>query len=312
MNYVDKQVRQFMEKFDLEAGPAPGDIPIEKLRSTFSSMWQSVGPKPRPMYKTQEIRIPGPMEEIRCRLDVPRESDQLLPVLVYYHGGGCCILTPQDYQGVTTALAALADCIVLTPDFRKAPEHPFPAALDDCFTVHKWLQDSADEIGGDSKRIGVGGDSGGGYLACAVPHEAKREGVAQPLIQIPIYPVTDQASQTRSRQELDAYVNRLSDYLMAELYARGKVLDPRCSPLRYNDFSGLAPAYIITAGLDPLRDEGYAYAAKLRRAGVPVFHHCYEDMIHGFISMAGIIDIGNLAIQHIAGALRNAFGKRRD
>lgn len=307
MDYFDKQVKQVLDQLEAAPWPSPRDIPIEELRTMFSGLWQSVAPPSRPMHKTEDIRIPGPAGDVPCKLYVPRKADGPLPALVYYHGGGCCILTPGDYEGVITTLASEADCVVVAPDFRKAPEHPFPAALEDSYAALAWLQENADEVGGDPERIAIAGDSGGGYLTCAVPHEARRLGTPQPILQIPIYPLTDQAPKTESRRDLDPFVNELATYLMAELYAGGDALDPRCSPLRAMEFSELAPAYIITAGLDPLRDEGYAYATKLRQAGVSVFYHCYEHMIHGFLSMGGVIDVGNLAIQHVAGALRNAY-----
>lgn len=310
MKYVDPQVQSFLDMIAQNPGPPLRDIPIEEMRSAYSALLNNFQVPAKEIDEIKNITIPGPGGDIQCKLCIPVKTNELLPILIYYHGGGCVNLSPEEYVAQSTVIADAARCQVLIPDFRNAPEAPFPAALNDSYTVFKWVQEFGETIGADPEKIALAGDSGGGYLTCAVTHEAKRQNRPQPVLQIPIYPVTDQAAITPSRLELDYFANSDDiNYIMAELYAQGNIYNPQTSPLRESDFTGLAPAYVITAGLDPMRDEGFAYAVKLRQAGVPTFYHCYEHMIHGFISLGKVLDVGVLALHHIAGALRQAFDK---
>ncbi len=310
MRCKDPQVNAWLDVFlkGMENAPSPRDIPIKEWRSMNSEFWKTIDPPVRNLHRMKDIYIPGPEGEIRCKLYVPRKIDQPLPALAYFHGGGVCLLSPDDYHGQNSVLSQEADCIVLAPAYRLAPEHKCPAAIEDCYAVLRYLQQNGSEIGADQDRIAIAGDSGGGYLTCAVTHKAKREGTPQPLLQIPIYPVVDVACETRSRLEHSTFLQTdIVKYTMGELYADGNLSDPIVSPLREKDFSGLAPAYIITAEFDPLKDEGETYAHKLRAAGVRTFYHCYENMYHGFFSFGALFDVARLANQHVAGALRDVF-----
>jgi len=237
----------------------------------------------------------------------PRAATELLPVLLYCHGGGCVTLSPEDFAATSTRLAVDADCIVIVPRFRQAPEHPFPAPLEDCFAAYEWLLLNAATFGGDMRRVVISGDSGGGYLAAAVCLEARRAAIPQPIGQVLIYPMLDMAAVTPSRRSLDYWVNEERLAGVIATHVGDQVLDPRASPLRALDHRGLAPAIVFTAGLDPLRDEGRAYVDTLRRAGVDATHFDYEGMVHGFFSFGAAIDQGNLAVQHVAGVLRHLF-----
>lgn len=312
MVYEDPQVKAWLDVFleQVKDAPSPQEMSMEEWRSMNSKFWKTVDPPVRNLYKMDDIQVPGPAGDIRCKLYVPKKTDKLLPALAYFHGGGVCLLSPDDYHGQSSVLSEEADCIVLAPAYRLAPEHPCPAALDDCYAVMRYLQEKGNEIGVDQQRVAIAGDSGGGYLTCAVTHKAKREGTPQPILQIPIYPVVDVGCETRSRLEQDTFLQTdVVKYTVGELYAKGNILDPIVSPLREKDFTGLAPAYIITAEFDPLRDEGEIYAHKLRAAGVRTFYHCYENMYHGFFSFGALFDVARLANQHVSGALREAFRK---
>lgn len=313
MTYIDPQVQSFLDSMAAGADEAPTVQPsIEEQRAGFSALWRSLSPPAAKVASTREIAVPGPRGDVRCVVYTPRESDDPLPVLVFYHGGGCCTLSPEDFEATSTALAKDADCIVVVPAFRQAPEHPFPAPLEDAYAAYRWLRENAAQLGGDTHTIAVCGDSGGGYLAAAVCLEAKRDAIPQPLTQVLIYPMIDMAGKSPSRVSRDYFVNDAALAGVITLHCGDAVLDPRASPIRADDHSDLAPALIITTSLDPLEDEGRAYAEKLRAAGVRVSHFSYEGMVHGFFSFGGIIDEGNRAVQHVAGVLRHAFRTSRD
>lgn len=307
MSYVDPQVAAFLARMTPSVDAPPPPSTLEETRAAFSRLWRELGPDPVPVHAVRRIEIPGPRGPVECLVYVPRDAVDALPLTVFFHGGGCVTLSPEDFAATSTALALEADCIVVVPRFRQAPEHPFPAPLEDCYAVLAWLQLHAATLGADPARIAVAGDSGGGYLAAAVCLEARRLGTAQPLCQVLLYPMTDMASKSPSRVSLDYWVNdeRLAGVIA--LHVGEHALDPRASPLRAPDLAGLAPALVLTTSLDPLRDEGRAYAERLRIAGVPVSYFCYEGMVHGFFSFGRVIEEGNRAVVHVAGWLRHAF-----
>ena len=312
MTYVDPQVQSFLDSMTASTDEQPTVQPsIDEQRAAFSTLWQSLAPPVTEVASRREVSVPGPRGDVRCLVYAPRTSDDPLPVLVFYHGGGCCTLSPEDFEATSTALAKDADCLVVVPAFRQAPEHPFPAPLEDAYAVYRWLGENAAQLGGDPSNIAVCGDSGGGYLAAAACLEAKRDQVPQPVIQILIYPMIDMAGKSPSRVSRDYFVNDAALTGVIALHCGDAVLDPRASPIRAADHSGLAPSLVITTSLDPLEDEGRAYAEKLRAAGVRVSHFSYEGMVHGFFSFGGVIDEGNRAVQHVAGALRDAFRSSR-
>jgi acetyl esterase len=304
--YLDPKLREFLDQLAAAKSPHPVDMGLAAARDGFSQLWQAVNPPVRDLERIDMITIPGPRGDIEALVYVPRPSREPLPVLAYFHGGGCCLLSPEDYQGTSTALAAEAGCITIVPRYRLAPENPFPAPLEDCYATLEWLQRHAGEIGGDPARVAVAGDSGGGYLAAAVALEAKRLGTPQPALQVLIYPMTDMAGQPPSRVEIDTFLDDRTLQWVIGMHAGDRRLDPRASPIHAADHEGLAPALVIAADVDPLRDEGRAYASKLRKAGVPTQYQLYDGVVHGFFNF-GFLDAADLALQQISGALRRAF-----
>lgn len=309
MPYVHPQVERFLADMNASSGPPPATL--DEQRAAFSQLWRALSPPAAPVHQRRVVPCPGPRGDIECLVYTPRAAAEPLPVLVFYHGGGCVTLSPEDFEATSTRLAAHADCIVVVPRYRRAPEHPFPAPLEDAFAAYRWVRENAASVGGDGGRVAVGGDSAGGYLAAAVCIEAREAGVPQPVGQLLVYPMTDMAAATPSRKALDYWVNdeRLAGVIA--VHVGNQVLDPRASPLRAVDHRGLAPAYVLTAGLDPLRDEGRAYVEVLRRAGGEAVHFDYEGMVHGFFSFGAVIEQGNLAVQHAAGILRHLFSPQR-
>ena len=195
--YIDPQVKVWLDGYNEAANnaPPPEDL-LAESRVGFDAMLKAAGAPSRPVHKIFDLFTAGPAGEIRNKIYIPRESSDPLPVIIFYHGGGLCFLSPETYDSTNTALAVEADTIVVVPDFRLAPENPFPAPLEDCYSVLKWMQKNAEQIGGASDQIAIVGDSGGGYLAAAVALEAKRLGTPQPIYQILIYPMIDMAGKS--------------------------------------------------------------------------------------------------------------------
>ncbi len=234
-----------------------------------------------------------------------------LPALVYYHGGGYVLGDVAQYDTLTQQIAHLANCIVVSVDYRLSPEVKSAQIFEEAFEVYRWLRMNGGEWGIDTNRIAVGGDSAGGNLSVAVCLSCKEDGYRQPDFQLLLYPAADYSLSFPSMDEFaEGYFLTKAGIVWFQehfLEDASRTLDPKVSPL-FADLDGLAPAFVLTAGFDPLRDEGEALADKLAVAGVPVRHVCYTDMIHAFISFAGGIEAGMEALEESATELKRAFG----
>jgi acetyl esterase len=230
------------------------------------------------------------------------------PTVAYFHGGGWVQGDLETHHGLCARLAKHADVCVVAIDYRLAPEHKFPAAVDDCFAAYCWLRVHGRDVGGDAARVAVAGDSAGGNLSAVVSQLAASAGVPVPTCQVLIYPAVDFSLETESHRELvDGHViprDRIMWY--SEQYLRGEPdkADLRASPLRAPKLAGQPPTLIVTAGFDPLRDEGQAYADKLREAGVDVVYREYPGQIHAFVSLTKAIPQGMATTLEIAEYLR--------
>ncbi|MGI9576779.1 MAG: alpha/beta hydrolase [Microthrixaceae bacterium] len=242
--------------------------------------------------------IEGPASPIRLRVYRPHGVTGTAPAIVYFHGGGWVVGDLDTHDGSCRVLAVSSACVVVSVDYRLAPENPYPAAVDDCIAAYQWVARNGDELAVDGSAVGVMGDSAGGNLAAVVAQAARDIDAPRPVAQGLVYPGTDFAMGTRS-VELFAegfFLTRESMQWFRQQYLpdgadKG---DPSVSPLLAQDVSGVAPALVWTAGFDPLRDEGSAYAEKLDKAGVPTTYRCYDDLIHGFFGMGtlpGMIEI---------------------
>jgi acetyl esterase len=254
--------------------------------------------------------VPGPAGEVPVRVYTP-DTQGPHPALVFFHGGGFVIGSIGTHDATCRALTNSARCVVVSVDYRLAPEHPFPAAPEDCYAAASWVAKNAAELGVDGERVAVGGDSAGGNLAAVVAQLARERGHPRLVHQLLIYPVTNHSFETKSYAEnaegylLEREMMRWfwNHYLANELDGA----DPKASPLRGTDLSGLAPATVLTAEFDPLRDEGEAYAERLREAGVPTVHTRYRGMIHGFFGMTDALDAAKAAVAQAGGELRKAY-----
>ncbi len=307
---LDPQARAVLDQITAAGGPAINEMSVEEARRAFAEMAAMQG-EPEPVARVEDHTVPGPAGGIRVRVYAPAGQGPW-PVLVYYHGGGWVIGSIETYDALCRALANAAGCIVASVEYRLAPEHPFPAAVEDAYEAALWVAANAAGFGGDASLIAVGGDSAGGNLAAVVAHIARDRGRPALKFQLLVYPATDAACDTPScRENADGYLlTRDAMLWFRDYYLRSEAdwSHPHASPLRARNFAGLPAALVITAEYDPLRDEGERYAERLREAGVPVQLARYDGMIHGFFAMGAVLDQGRRAMQQAAAALRRAFG----
>jgi acetyl esterase len=286
------------------------EMSLAEARAADLASIRAGGGEPEPVHEVTDLTFPGPGGELALRLYRPAARGPL-PVLLYFFGGGWVLGTIDTADGVSRTLANSAGALVAVVGYRLAPEHPFPAAIDDCYAATAWVAAHAAEIGADPARLAVGGDSAGGNLAAAVALRARADGPAL-AGQLLVYPNTDQLADDESiRAADDRYLfNRHS----VAWYRRHYLLDaaaaasPLASPLRADSLAGLPPALVITAEYDPLRDQGEAYARRLADEGVQVVLSRYDGMAHGFFTMAGTVDASRAALAQAAARLRDWFG----
>ena len=308
---LDPQARAVLERIAHANLPPYPQLGAAGARALYRETRGSLSPLPSEVADVANVRA----GDIPARLYRPfgASASDPLPVLVYFHGGGWTIGDLDTHDVVCRELAIHARCAVASIDYRLAPEHKFPAAVEDAVAATRWLAREAEALRLDPRRIAVGGDSAGGNLAAVVALVLRDEGGPDLAMQVLIYPATDMAADTASHMRFaDGYVLTRE----AILWFRGNYLrgpedesDWRASPLRAQDLSRLPPAYVVTGGFDPLLDEGRAYADRLRAAGVPVTYECFEGMVHGFVTMGGVIAAAHHALSRCGLALRLAFAK---
>ena len=305
---LDPQVRAL-----LDAIRAQGAAPLETLSPADARLFakESLKPVGGAMEKIASIEnlcVPGPGGEVPVRIYTPEDSAPR-PGLVYFHGGGWVICDLDMYDVVCSALARRSGAVVVSVDYRLAPEHKFPAAVMDCYAAVLWTAANAARLGIDPQRLCVGGDSAGGNLAGVIAQRCRDEQGPAIALQAMVYPVTDLSSfATGSYQEFaDGYqLTKAEMVWFRDHYLRGPedAKNPQASPLLAPDLRGLPPALILTAECDPLRDEAEAYAERLRDAEVTVTCTRYAGMIHPFFSMPGAIPQAFEAYDQVASAIR--------
>ncbi|TCO64331.1 acetyl esterase [Actinocrispum wychmicini] len=269
-----------------------------------------LGPRIEPV-DTRDIRIPVDGDEIGARLYVPTGLPTGSPLLVYFHGGGFVVGDIESHDNTCRFLARHGRVRVLSVDYRLAPEHPFPVPVDDALAAFRFAHANSRELGANPNGIAVGGDSAGGNLATVVCQVTATEGGPKPVFQLLFYPATDATRSTRSKELFGKGLFLTQDdidWFMGHYATREEdKRDPRYSPLLAEDLAGQPPAYLATAGFDPLRDEGETYADRLRAAGVPVVLSRQADLIHGYVNFLGIGNRFREALFEAAGALRAAL-----
>ena len=271
-------------------------------------------PAPPEVAQVRDLVASGPHGDIPLRLYRPLGSaaDETLPVLVYYHGGGWVIGDLDTHDTLCRELANGARCCVVAVDYRMSPEQRFPVAVDDCVAATYWVRREAASLGIDAARLAVGGDSAGGNLAAVVSIVARDAGDLPIAYQLLIYPATDQRrgapSHTSNGQGYLLTTDSMKYFHDHYLPDAARDLDWRASPLLHADLSKLPPALVLTAGYDPLRDEGMQYAERLTDAGSQATYVCFDRQIHGFITMGRVLDEANSAVALCAAELRRALG----
>ncbi len=286
---------------------------VSKSRSEFDMFMTVLGGQPAPVGEIVDRTIPGPAGRLRVRLYRPAGAvARLLPTILFFHGGGFVIGSLEGYDLPCRYFCARTGCAVVAVDYRLAPEHKFPAAIEDGVAAFRWLAAEGHNLGLDPARIVLGGESAGGTIAAVVAQETR--GTPEvPCLQWLIYPATDLV------QERPSHVSCGQGFLLTrpdmewfrELYLDeiGQSADPRVSPLRATDLSGLPPALIFTAGFDPLRDEGRAYAERLTESGVKTIHREFDSLIHGFVGMRGALPAAARAMDDMVAGLRHELAR---
>ena len=308
--------RRLDPRLALVAKGAAGQTPLHRMGAAEARVASKAGillaaGAPRPVAEVDHRAVRGAAGWLSARLYRPLHVDAPRPVILYFHQGGCVIGDLDWCEVFCTQLAEGARCLVLSVDYRKGPEHRFPAAQEDAVASYRWLLEHARELGGDPARIVVAGDSAGGGLAAHVCHVAKRENLPPPALQVLIYPWLHAYADNASYRDFGACypLTRESMQWFLAHYApdaRDRE-DPRLSPLLEKDLTGVAPAVVVTAGFDLLCDEGEAYAGKLEAAGVPVRFRCEESVCHSFTALGGVSLAAADACQAIARDLERAL-----
>jgi len=310
---LDPQIEALLQQMEQQGMPPVHTLTPMKARETRNPVFVKLGGPPEAVANVENLTIPGQAREIPIRIYTPQGRGPF-PILVYFHGGGWVICNLDTHDSVCRSLANGASCIVVSVDYRLAPEHKFPAAVDDAYAATQWVADSANLINGDSARITVGGDSAGGNLAAVVSLMAQEKGGPCLMYQVLIYPVTNVSSfDTNSyREHGEGYIltkDSMEYYRGHYIGHEEELQNPYASPLLAQELSGLPPALVITAEFDVLTDEAETFANRLKQAGVPVTYTCYEGMIHAFFSLAAVVGRARDAMDEVTAALRSAFAK---
>lgn len=304
---LDSQVQAFLDQLSALNVPPFSAISIEQARENIG--WTAGSGEPEPVAHVENRAVPGPAGDIPVRIYTPQGSAPF-PILVFFHGGGFVMGDLDSYDGICRSLTNQVGSIVVSVDYRLAPEHKFPAAPEDCYAATKWVAEHAATLQGDPSRIAIGGDSAGGNLTAVVAQMARDRGGPSLVFQLLLYPATDLKTTCPSIQEYGkGYFLTKEDlewFYDHYLNSADEKANPLASPLYATNLRGLPPALIITAEYDPLHDEGELYGQKLKEAGVPVARSRYDGMIHGFVSMP--FDKAKQALAECTAALRGVFG----
>ncbi|MFO1162935.1 MAG: alpha/beta hydrolase fold domain-containing protein [Reyranellaceae bacterium] len=310
---LDGRTQWFLQLLARSGQPSIHQLTVREARTESDGVMPLLGGRPAPVGEIVDRTIVGPAGRLRVRLYRPAGSvARLLPTILYFHGGGWVMGSLEGYDLVCRYFCARSGCALIAVDYRLAPEHKFPAAIEDSVAAFRWLAAEATTLGIDPARIVLAGDSAGANLA-AVAARLLREEPRPPCLQWLIYPATDLACRSPS------YASCGEGFLLTRAdmeWVRGHYLnspaeidDPRASPIKAPDLAGLPPALVYTAGFDPLRDEGQAYAERLSAAGVKTIHREFDSLIHGFAGMRGVLQAAARAMDDMVAGLRHELAQ---
>ena len=299
--------------------PATHELSLEGARANFEAAMGLSG-KPPEMDSIEDLEVPGPAGPTRVRVFHPSPGGPL-PIVVYFHGGGHVIGSLDTHQPLCADLAHRTGSVVVSVDYRLAPEHPFPAAVDDAYAATTWACAHAAELGGTADAVGVAGDSAGGNLAAAVALMARDNGTPGLAMQVLFFAELDHRVYRTGSNRTESSMENAEGYMLeyadmrwfSERYLPdvGEIENPLASPLRASDLSGLPAALVLTAGYDVLRDEGQAYAARLAADGTEVTHQHDADLVHGWSYMSLTVDRCDEAMEQACGWIRDRFALLR-
>jgi acetyl esterase len=308
---IDPDTQAVLDLIRLAGRPPFETLAPGEARQAYAASRKLLQPPPEEVAESRDTTVPGSLGPIGVRLYRPAgtAASDVLPALIWYHGGGWLLGDLDSHDVPCRRFANATRCRVISVDYRMAPEHVFPAAVNDCATVTKYVFDNAAALGVDASKVAVGGDSAGGNLA-AVMALMSRDGTLPPIaFQLLVYPATDMTMTTVSSTTIGPGVPLTSATMkwFIDYYAKGHETDWRASPIRAASLAGTAPALVLTCTHDPLRDEGIDYAKRLEREGVRVVHLHYSDQIHGFMSMGRLIRAADQAIDMMARVLKQTL-----
>ncbi|HUE63917.1 MAG TPA: alpha/beta hydrolase [Rhizomicrobium sp.] len=308
---LDPFVKAFIDKAAAIPRPKPWEMVPAMARQSFAAMMQLIGPKDVAVGGIENFTIPGPGGPIRARAYAPIATVGSQTTLIYFHGGGFVVGGLESHDGLCRLFVAEGGFKVIAVDYRLAPEHPYPAAVDDAWAAFQWIEANAANLGVDGGRIAVGGDSAGGMLAAIVTQLARAKTKPRIACQLLLFPNTQIGTETTSLNEFAVgyLLERRTIEYFSSLYLPPETdrNSPTVSPLRARDFSGLPPAYVMLGGFDPLHDEGLAYAEKLKAAGVKVTIADYADLVHCFIYLQTVLPQAHEAVAKAARAVKAAL-----
>ena len=306
---LDPQIKQVMEDTAALGLPAPYTVSPEEARANAKKRPRTPGPE---VAKVKDRSIPSPDGDVPVRIYTP-EGNGPFPILAWYHGGGWVVGDLESADATARELCVGGKCVVVSVDYRLAPDTKFPGPANDCWAATTWAVENAASINGDASRLAVGGDSAGGNIAAAMCLMAADRGGPEIALQLLIYPVTDVDFTTVS------YGDNAEGYGLTKvtmewywdhyLESMADASNPYAAPLQAESLAGQPPALVITAEYDPLRDEGEAYAKRLNGAGVATTATRYDGVIHGFFNMNAVVDKSQQAVDEASAALRNAFAR---
>ncbi len=305
---LDPQAEQVIAETNARGLPTYDRLEPDEARRQMRGLAPDVDPD-LAVPRVDDRVVPGPAGDIPVRIYAP-ESDGSLPVTVYFHGGGWVVGDLETHHALCHALAKTSGCMIVSVDYRLAPEHRYPAAIEDAYAATAWVSEHGREIGANGSRLAIAGDSAGGNIAAVVALMARDRAGPRIAHQSLIYPVTDCDFETPSYSEnAEGYLltRDVMKWFWRQYAEPGREREPWASPLRAERLDDLPPALVITAGFDPLRDEGVAYARRLEEAGVPVRLEQYDGMIHGFFRMTAVLDRAREALELVAGELRRSL-----
>jgi acetyl esterase len=308
---LDPLVKAFLDKAAAIPRPKAWEVPPIMVRQSFAAMMQLTGPKDVAVGRIENLTIPGPGGDLRARVYAPVAAVGLQPTLVYFHGGGFVAGGLESHDGLCRLFTAEGGFKVIAVDYRLAPEHPWPAAVDDAWAAFQWVEANAADLGVDGGRVAIGGDSAGATLSAIITQLAKAKTKPKIAYQMLLFPGTQVGAETSSLHEFAVgyFLERKTIEYFNSLYVPAGTdrNSPKVSPLRAKDFSGLPPAYVMLGGYDPLHDEGLAYAEKLKAAGGQVTIADYAGMVHCFIYLQTILPQAHEAVAEAAKAVKRAL-----